>query len=557
MPLFARLAPSLVALIELAFVLATLAMIFFGSAESHGLRHLETAFARLARRKTLSIIAVVLTVLFLRTALIPVLGVPSPRWEDEFSYLLAADTFAHGRVTNPTHPMWEHFETLHEIQQPTYMSMYAPAQGLILAAGQRVGNPWIGQLFITAAMCGAICWMLQGWLPPGWALLGGMLAALRLGLLSYWMNGYWSASIVALGGALILGALPRIQRRGRAGDALLMALGIAILANSRPYEGFVLSLPVLAAMLVWLFGKSHTSQPWLHVALPVALLLALTAAATGYYYHRVTGSAFRMTYVVNRSQYAIAPYFLWQKPNREPNYRHSDMRDFYYWELGLYQEYITPSGFLRRTEDKISLCWSFYLGPLLTLPLLAFPCLFRDRRMRFPLLALAIFVAGLSLEVFTFPHYFAPATCLLYLVLIQCMRHLRLWRWKGKPAGLALVRAIPVLCLAMVILRVSLATLHTPIEPAWPRGNLDRADIEHRLQNAPGEHLIFVRYEKAHDPHKEWVYNSADIDGSKVVWAHDMGEEQNQVLLRYFKARQAWELDADQIPPKVAPYGAQ
>jgi hypothetical protein len=77
------------------------------------------------------------------------------------------------------------------------------------------------------------------------------------------------------------------------------------------------------------------------------------------------------------------------------------------------------------------------------------------------------------------------------------------------------------------------------------------------LQNAPGEHLIFVRYEKAHDPHKEWVYNSADIDGSKVVWAHDMGEEQNQVLLRYFKARQAWELDADQIPPKVAPYGAQ
>jgi hypothetical protein len=557
MPLFARLAPSLVALIELVFVLATLAMIVLGRTESNGLRRLEISFGRLARRKMLSVLVVILTVLFLRAALIPVLGVPSPRWEDEFSYLLAADTFAHGRITNPTHPMWQHFETLHEIQQPTYMSMYPPAQGLVLAAGQRLGHPWIGQLFITAVMCGAICWMLQGWVPPGWALLGGMLAALRLGLLSYWMNGYWSSSVVALGGALVLGALPRIRRRARAGDAILMALGLAILANSRPYEGFVLSLPVLAAMLLWLFGRRHRNNPWLHVVLPIVLLSAITAVATGYYYHRVTGRATRMTYVVDRSQYAIAPYFLWQKPNPEPNYRHADMRDFYHWELSLYQENITPRGFLRRTADKISLCWSFYLGPLLILPLLAFPCLFRDRRMRFPLLALAIFIVGLGLEVFTFPHYFAPATCLLYLVLIQCMRHLRLWRWDGKPTGLAMVRAIPVLCLAMVILRVSAAALHTPIEPAWPRGNLDRADIEHRLQNTPGEHVIFVRYEKAHDPHKEWVYNSADIDASKVVWAHDMGEEQNQALLRYFEARRAWELDADEIPPKLAPYRAQ
>ncbi|HEX3352018.1 MAG TPA: hypothetical protein VHS34_04290 [Terriglobales bacterium] len=557
---YARLAPSLLDIIELLLVLAALGLILLRSAKppstSSSFRSLQRRFSQLARRKTLSVITVGLLVLATRAALIPVLGIPEPAWHDEFSYLLAADTFAHGRLTNPPHPMGVHFESFHIVQQPTYMSMYPPAQGLVLALGERLGNPWIGQCLITALMCSALTWMLQGWLPPAWALFGGMLAVLRLGILSYWMNGYWSASVVALGGALVLGALPRLQRQPTIRKSIWLALGLVILADSRPYEGLLLALGVAVALMIWVAGRRRPKLSVLlgRVVAPMVIVLGIAAAATGYYYYRVTGSALRMTYEVNRAMYSQAPYFLWQAPRPEPVYHHPIMREFYEREFRVFQQTRTLTGFIHRLDEKIWTSWNFYLGPVLTIPLLFLPWTFRDRRMRFPLLAGALFLLGVLVETWASPHYLAAATGLLYIVLMQCMRHLRLWRWRGRQYGAAVARAIPLICCAMIVLRVSAAAAGVHVEPDWPRGNLARAAILHELENSPGKHLVVVSYKPDHDLDMEWVYNAADIDGAKVVWARDMGVTDNVELLEYFHDRHAWILDADESSPRLEPW---
>ena len=550
--IYTRLAPGLLQVIEAILTVAVVVLVLARRNRAGREVSFERFFFKTGHRKTLSIVLVGLFVLVLRVTLIPLLGVPEPRWHDEFSYLLAADTFAHGRITNPTHPLWVHFETFHVIQQPTYMSKYPPAQGLVLALGQRVGFPWIGQLLITTVMCSALCWALQGWLPPAWALLGGILAALRLGILSYWMNGYWAASIVALGGALVIGGLARIKRSVRVRDAVWMALGLAVLANSRPYEGLLLGLVVAADLSVWLW-RQRLGIAMRRMILPLMIVLLVAAIATGYYYCRVTGSPFRMAYQVYSASYSRAPLFLWQAPGPQPVFRHAVIREFAERELREYQESRTASGFLRHTAKTIWVLCSFYLGPMLTIPLIAFSGAVRDRKMRFTFAAGAVLLLGIMVETWTSPHYAAAGTVLCYVVLIQCMRHLRPWR-RDTRIGASLVRAVVIVAFAVVVLRVAAVAAHVQIEPAWPRGNRERASLLHKLENSSARHLVIVVYGPTHDLNDEWVYNGADIDSAPVVWARDMGNEQNQELLEYFRDRKVWRLFTDESPPRVESY---
>jgi hypothetical protein len=320
----------------------------------------------------------------------------------------------------------------------------------------------------------------------------------------------------------------------------------------------VFSLPFGVAMLWWLARERRASlgRKLLRIVTPIALLLCVTAAGMGYYNYRVTGSAVHMPYEVNRETYWTAPYLPWEKVRPEPHYRYAVMQKYYDWHLHDYEENKTLAGFFDHALGKLGMWWRFYIGGVFAIPLMVLPWIVRDRKMCFPLITLTFFVLGLAIESWTLPHYFAPATAMLYLVLVQAMRHLRLWNWRGRSIGQRLVRLIPIVCVAMLALRVLAIVAHAPMEAGWPRGNGARARVVRQLQQAGGRHLIIVRYSPDHNMHAECVYNSADIDSSQLVWARDMGPGENQELLEYFSNRTVWLFEPDATPANLVPYPA-
>ena len=533
-------------------------------------RRIEVAFLKLARRKALAVITVGVAMLFLRVALLPLFPPPLPASTDDFSFLLAADTFAHGRLANPTPAMWTHLESIHITMQPTYSSMYFPGPGLVMAAGQMLlGHPWAGILITGALMCAALCWMLQAGLPGGWALLGGILAIVRIGLFSYWVNTYTGGATLSLtGAALVLGAMPRLFKTGRFRYGMLMAIGMGLLAISRPYEGVLVCMPVAIALCWWITaGKNRPAVPILlrRAAVPIAFLFAVMVWM-GYYNTRAFGKATTLPYTVSRATYAVVPYYIWQPLRPSPDYPDDQMRRFYVdTEAKGFHEMETASGFAHRMLVKLNTSLSFFCGFALLPPAFMIVYAFRDRRVRFFASSAPFWIAGMVIGVFLIPHYLAPFTPALYVMGLQAMRHLRQWKPWGTPAGLTLVRLMAVLVLAMAGLRVYAEPLHLE-PPQWPIGawlcswvgpshyGQDRAQVAEELERLPGKHLVLVRYGATHEPADEWVYNLADIDGAKTIWARELDNEHNEQLFRYYKDRDVWLVQPDVPESRLIPF---
>ena len=531
--------------------------------------YIEKQFARLARRPVLAMFVVGLAPLLIRLALLPIHPVPMPFAPDDFSNLLAADTFAHGRLANPTPAMWIHFETIHVDMLPTYASMYFPAQGIVMAAGKLLfGQPWFGVLVSGALMCSALLWMLQGWLPPSWALLGGFLAIMRIALFSYWTSTYHTAGpICVIGGALVLGALPRFKKSPRAHYLVTMAAGAVILAVSRPYEGLLLCLPVLVALILWLIKtKRISTSTFLLRATPAVVLLVAGIGWLGYYDYKAFGNPLTLPYTINRATYAMAPYYVWQGPRPEPHYRHDEMRRFYKVdELDDYNRNHSVSGFFIMTTVKAIRGVYFFTGIALIPPLFLLPWAWRDRRIRFLVISLFVLAAGMAIEIYLIPHYLAPFTAAFYAVGLLALRHLYVCQPGGQPVGRAMVQWLVAICVLMAVLRpfnkqLGCAIPEKPVSTwivSWFGPDhfvTQRSVVEEKLEQIPGTQLAIVRYAPDHDPLDEWVYNSADIDGSKIIWARAMDPASDADLIRHYGQRRAWLIQPDSPSEEVAPY---
>src|SRR5271166_4172536 len=395
---------------------------------------IEEFGSRLAERKLRAVFGVAITTILIRLSFLWLLPVPYPQVHDEFSYLLAADTFVHGRLTNPPHPMWPFLDTFHVNQHPTYMSKYPPGQGMALALGQLLGHPWIGVLLSGAAMCGAVVWMLQGWLPPNWALVGGVLVMFKIALFSYWMNSYLGGFVAAIGGALAVGALPRIFRSWRMLDAVILGVGALILANSRPFEGAFLCLPVFVVLAVRFFRRGSISwQARLaRAVLPLCMIGILGGAFMAYYNWRGTGKATLFPYAVNEKTYMSTPTFSWQKMRPQLHYANPQFEAFYNgamqraWSLG---GVTSASRAVRKAASILALSFFFFLWPQLSVTLLAGLRVLRDRRVRLLVVqAVLVFASFLLVRAAFNLHYAAPLVATIFAVLTQGLRHVRHWQ---------------------------------------------------------------------------------------------------------------------------------
>jgi hypothetical protein len=537
---------------ELVLVLAALAM----GLGRFRMKAVERLLQRCSKRPATAFVSCALLALALHLAVAPFMTRHAPEVHDEFSFLLSADTFLHGSAANPTHPLWRSFETAHVLFWPHYVSQYPPAQGLLLAGGKFLfGDYLAGPWLATAMLAGLAGWMLAGWVPGRWAVFGSFLVALRFGVFSYWGNSYWGGAVPAIGGMLLFGGLPRVLRKPRSRDAALVAIGLVLLAASRPFEGVLISVGALLASPA-IRGKCF--QGWKNSAPALAtasVILAAGGASLLYFNWCVTGNPLVMGYHLTMHRYGLA-VFPWQSTIAADPPMNANQALFYEALHKWLRVYLTPIGFISTRLSAFGTFWAYYLGPLFTLPFLAIPALGYSKRWRWIVIAGVFYALGLALNPWFLPHYAAPAMGLLLLALIQAARIVCAASAGRRRPFAFLVRAMPVICAAVFLFRAAAPLLGIPLpntmfETSWyytPAGNQDRAAVQDRLEHEPGRHLVLVRYEPGHPSHIEWVYNAARIDEAKVIWAHDLDAATNARLLAYYAGRRVWRLDPDINP---------
>jgi hypothetical protein len=279
-----------------------------------------------------------------------------------------------------------------------------------------------------------------------------------------------------------------------------------------------------------------------------------------------TGSWHRMPYQLHEHQYGIAPLFVWGTPKE---YNANTLADqsstivSYHtgWSLDSYTARAGILGWLQGIAIASLLLLKYWGVMLGLLPILT--CLFwlRFELARWLCVALMFQIIASSSVCWIFTHYLAPVMPWLVVLSIVGLRQAGVWLNsldvirqfqlslgnKQPPLGNASVLRLwgvagGCALLAQFIVLVFLATkLNDKPGREWA---IERALIEERLQAESGEHLVMVHYAPGHNVHEEWVYNWADLERSKVLWARGERADWNGALFaKYKEHRKIWSLN--------------
>ncbi len=500
---------------------------------------------KISSRTVLCMLLLFALAITLRLALLPQSAVPIPSGADDFSYILSGDTLSHFRLANAIHPLHQFFEAVFVLQQPAYASIYPLGQGMVLAFGQLVlHSAWAGILLTSGVLAAGCYWMLRGWVAPIWALAGGILALVQFGPLNPWVNSYWGGYVSAIAGCLVFGALPRFRQFPCMRWALVLGSGVALQILTRPFEATFL---VLAAAMYLAFAWHKTVM----VALvPIAAALLLTLLQN----HAVTRSWTTLPYMLSRYEYGVPATFTFQQ-NAIPHRALTAEQELdYQAQAAIHGAGTdTPADYLHRLGYRARYLRFFLLPPLYLAALAFLPLAFRQWRYAWVGGTILLFALGTNFYPYFFPQYVAAITCLFILVSVVGLQRL----------GSRVRISVLTLCGASFVFWYALYLsgdenlLPLAAYQSWnylnrgdPQG---RALVQSQLEKAEGRQLVFVRYSSFHR-FAEWIHNDADIDSARIVWANDLGTEENEKLLGYYANRKAWLVEPDAHPPALTEY---
>jgi len=219
----------------------------------------------------------------------------------------------------------------------------------------------------------------------------------------------------------------------------------------------------------------------------------------------------------------------------------------------------TIKTFLLRLEYRVRFYRFFFLAPLF----LAIPAFFvaaiRESRYAWVLLTLLIFALGVNFFPAFQLHYLGAVTFLFVLMSVVGLQQIS--RWSPEAA-----RLILLLCVVHSVFWYGIHFFEDEdIAPAmiqyetWDsinhRNPERRVFVNRKLADIPGQLLVFVRYSPRHIFQDEWLYNEASLDSARIIWARDLGSEENSKLLELYPNREVLLLEPDVRPlPQLAPY---